>query len=152
MQICCDKIKNFTTFINLCKRSEEKNLRKRNELIREDYYMRKLDELTINVNGDVCIMEVRGRSFMHNMVRKIFWVVSHYGQGLIDNNYLDDLHTGNGQCGIADPENLIFCCATYKNEIYWIKNNFCKDKYKQSVQHFKILYELEKEKYSMQKN
>lgn len=120
MQSACDKIKTFKNFKSLCRMSKEMKEKD------DTFFYRSIDNLMIyQVNGIYC-MDVRARSFLYNMVRKIFWTVESYALGKINDHDLERIANGEFECGTGSAENLVFCCANYNCDIDWIeytKNN-----------------------------
>ncbi|KAM0676952.1 pseudouridine synthase deg1 [Binucleata daphniae] len=143
MQSCCEKILRFTSFINLCKKSEERSLKQKDKKLKDDYYKRKLNDLTITIlDNKFCVMDVKGRSFLHNMVRKIFWLVKNYATGTVDDDFVEKVKNEVVECGTESPENLIFYKATYTKEIAWIINHKNKQKLQQIYEEKLLATEL----------
>lgn len=103
MKESVDKIYKMDNFYNLSKHSD-KNAR----------YNRTIDELEIVHEEGLCYLSVKARAFLHNMIRKIFWVVRHTGEGCAFS--LDNV-------GLAPPDPLVFCGAIYPKPLNFIKNN-----------------------------
>ncbi|EQB61443.1 trna pseudouridine synthase a [Vairimorpha apis BRL 01] len=118
MNKMCKKIISLKNFYDFCKHSE--NIKN---------YNRTVDKCEIVKDNDLYYLDIRARSFLHNMVRKIFWVLDKIGR---------DESFSYSNVGISDPENLIFYEA-----IYPIKLNFlCKQKSNNIYQKIKIKNEI----------
>ncbi|KAM0674105.1 pseudouridine synthase deg1 [Gurleya vavrai] len=148
MNFCCEKLLEVENFRSLCKRSKEKNCRKQNLILKDDFYNRKLISLKIIKEKKINILDIKGRSFLHNMVRKIFWVVENYSDGKIDDKFFEKIENGTAECGIANPENLIFCCAEYSCKIEWIYIENNSKKHIESVKKLQLEIELQNFKLS----
>ncbi|KAF9764902.1 tRNA pseudouridine(38/39) synthase [Nosema granulosis] len=110
MREMASKILEMKNFYNLSKHSD-KNAR----------YDRTVDHCEIVEDDLLCYLDIRARSFLHNMVRKIFWVLERAGKGeAVDFNGV----------GIAPPQNLVFCEAKYPTSLNFIYNNKNKEIYK----------------------
>lgn len=144
MQKCCNKILEFDNFKSLCKRSEERCLSHKGIQIDEKYYERKLNSLEIDRIGNFCVMNIKGRSFLHNMVRKIFWLIKNYALDKVDDKFLEDVKCSTKECGTDAPENLIFYAASYEKTIPWIENNRAKQKLQQLFDSKALELELHK--------
>jgi tRNA pseudouridine38/39 synthase len=93
MQEMCETIKNMKNFYNFSKHSDE-----------SARYERTIDVCQILEDGNLMYLDIRARSFLHNMVRKIFWVLDKTGKSEVF-----DFES----VGISDPNNLIFYEAVY---------------------------------------
>lgn len=96
-------------------------------------YDRTVDHCEIVEDDLVCYLDIRARSFLHNMVRKIFWVLEKSGRGEV---------VDFENVGIADPHNLVFCGAKYPTPLNFIQNNnnkvIFKEEYVKSIIKYKI--------------
>ncbi|EJW02917.1 tRNA pseudouridine synthase A [Edhazardia aedis USNM 41457] len=120
MDYCIEKIKPLKNFKNFCKKSCEKQLNRNGKNIDEKFYLRTLNLLEIKKTestDNFFYMNVKARSFLHNMVRKIFYVVFNYGIGLLSDKNINDIIEGEISAGCAQSENLMFCCGFYECEI-----------------------------------
>ncbi|KAL6122030.1 hypothetical protein NUSPORA_00950 [Nucleospora cyclopteri] len=79
-------------------------------------YKMKLDFLEFSqIKNNLCVMEIKAYSFLHNMVRKIFYYC---------NRYVETNRTDFKCVLLAEPENLMFFGCKYDNELKFIcKNN-----------------------------
>lgn len=101
-------------------------------------YERTLDHCEIVENGLISYLDIRARSFLHNMVRKIFWVLEKAGKG-------EEVDFKN--VGIADPCNLVFCEARYPTKLNFIYNKNNKEIYKSEYVKTCIKHEINKLRY-----
>lgn len=95
-------------------------------------YDRRVDVCEIIEEEDVAYLDIRAKSFLHNMVRKIFWTLDKVGRGEVF-----DIRN----VGIADPSNLIFCGAVYAQELEFLCN---KRKNDSETERKLIEYKIEK--------
>lgn len=77
-------------------------------------YERTVDECRVVDDGDMFYLDIRARAFLHNMVRKIMWVVQRVGRG--EEFSLE-------RVGIADPTPLVFSGAAYPTRLAFIGNH-----------------------------
>ncbi|KAH9410692.1 hypothetical protein HK407_12g18240 [Ordospora pajunii] len=106
MQDSAHRIKGMTNFYYLCKHSDKNAL-----------YERSIDECRIVDDGDMYYLDIKARAFLHNMVRKIMWVVLKDGRG----EAYDEK-----RIGVEEPYPLVFCNAIYPEELQFIVDPRCK--------------------------
>lgn len=117
----------MTNFYDLCKHSD--NAR----------YNRNIDECEIVEEGDICYLSIKARGFLHNMVRKIMWVVFKAGRG--QGFSLE-------RVGIADPDPLVFCGAKYPTTLEFIGNHLDEKLFKENWKRKKIEYTIAELRYN----
>ncbi|KCZ75645.1 tRNA pseudouridine(38-40) synthase [Anncaliia algerae PRA109] len=128
--------KNFKYF---CKGHKEKE---------EKYFIRPIQSIKF-IEKDICEMEITSISFLHNMVRKVFFVLELVGKGDVQINELYLYFNGIRPVGTAKPEFLLFINAEYDN-ITFINNLKSNDNYyllshvKKNV--YENIFEIEREK------
>lgn len=89
-------------------------------------------------NGGLYSFNIKAGSFLHNMVRKIAWVILEYGKG---NEFILE----NVRIAPAFP--LIFMDAKYKNELNFIGNRFTKPLFEQKADEEFIMAKIAKMRY-----
>lgn len=112
----CEKIKKMCNFYKLSTHSNPRAV-----------YDKKIDEINIELvekskekntdYDDLYCLNIKSGSFLHNMVRKIVWLIQSYGNG---NPFVLE------QVRIAPPYPLIFVSGKYKEKINFIGNRFSK--------------------------
>jgi tRNA pseudouridine38/39 synthase len=117
----CDRFKELVNFKRFCRKSESRRLRRMGRDVKEEYYFRKLDDIRIDeIGNDIYVLSVSGRSFLHNMIRKIFYALRGMADGTLSYNCLEN----NEECfGTADAENLLFVNAHYDENLEFIGDN-----------------------------
>ncbi|EEQ83104.1 hypothetical protein NCER_100100 [Vairimorpha ceranae BRL01] len=103
MEEMCQKILTLKNFYNLSKHSD-KSAR----------YNRTVDICQIIKEGDLYYLDIQAKSFLHNMVRKIFWVLEMAGK---DENFDWE------KIGTSDPQNLVFYEAVFPVNLCFLKSN-----------------------------
>lgn len=111
MKDACKFFLNQKNFKYFCKGHKEES---------DDYFIRPISSLEI-VEDNICKMNISSISFLHNMVRKIFYVIRLVGKGEVSLDELSLFFEGKRPVGTADPEFLLFIGAEYENIIF--KNN-----------------------------
>lgn len=117
----CEKILALKNFYDFSKHS--KNIKK---------YERSIDKCEIIKEKDLYYLDIRSRSFLHNMVRKIFWVLDKSGKN-------EPFSYSN--IGISNPENLVFYEAVYPKNLNFIR----KQKFNDFTKNLKIKNEILKQ-------
>lgn len=102
MEDVCKRLMLVTDFRGMC--------------VNESNTKRSLDAIFIEKTEEVFILNVKARGFLYNMVRKIFWVLSH---AHVEN--IDGILDGTRVAGTSKPDGLVFCCASYNSDIKWIE-------------------------------
>lgn len=82
-------------------------------------FNRTIDSIKIIKTNNLFYLDVKARSFLHNMIRKMFWLINSYGKGRVDELFVESICVGKGYCGTERAENLVFCCAKYEKCIEW---------------------------------
>ncbi len=131
----CEKIKMMTNFYKLSTHSNPRAV-----------YERKLDEIYIEKvedEGDsgyntMYCLNIKAGSFLHNMVRKIAWLIQSCGNG---NPFSLE------QVRIAPAYPLIFVNAKYKNKLNFIGNRFSKSKFEKDWDKTRIENQIAKFKF-----
>ncbi|TBU20207.1 tRNA pseudouridine synthase [Hamiltosporidium tvaerminnensis] len=129
MKEICKSFFEVKNFENFCKKSKEKEFKKKGLEIDKAYYCRSLTSISIEmVEDSVYCLNIKAKSFLHNMVRKIFWVLQQVGL----NNSIDIFYkilNGDVQCGTAKAENLLFYGCEYDENLYFLGSNENKNDY-----------------------
>lgn len=115
MNDAADRILKLENFYELSKHSD-KNAR----------YNRRLDGCKVVDDGDIFYLDVRARAFLHNMVRKIVWVIMKAGRG--EGYSLE-------RVGLADAYPLVFTGAVFQPNLNFIGNHRNLDTFKQQYIH-----------------
>lgn len=84
----------------------------------------------VKINEDIYYLNIKAKSFLHNMFRKIFWIIENYSLGNIYDEMLKNICNNEKECGTGLPENLVFCCAYFNIPIEWVVNRKNKEKRK----------------------
>ncbi|EPR79479.1 Pseudouridylate synthase [Spraguea lophii 42_110] len=137
MKECVEKIKNIKNYKYLCKRSKEKEFKKKNILMDDSYYNRNIEYINIVEEKNINYLEIGGRSFLHNMVRKIFYLISNGDMNIIDKL----IENKEVQIGTAEPYPLVFYNAKYNEEIKWIVSERTKEENKKIKERKNIEFE-----------
>lgn len=124
MNEAASRIKEMTNFYHLSKHSD-KNAR----------YERTLDECKIVDDEDMYFLDIKARAFLHNMVRKIVWILLKVGMG--GEFSLD-------RVGIAEPYPLVFTGATYHNKLNFIGGHLSKDVFRKQLREDQTRYKVSK--------
>jgi tRNA pseudouridine38/39 synthase len=122
MDAAAAKIRETRNFYELSKHSD-KNAR----------YERTLDECKIVDDGDMFYLDIRARAFLHNMVRKIMWVLLKAGRG---EGYSME------RVGIAEPYSLVFCGASYPQRLNFVGNHLDRDVFCRQLKADHIRYKM----------
>lgn len=112
----------MTNFYHLSKHSN-KNAR----------YERTLDECRIVDDGDMYYLDIRARSFLHNMVRKIVWVVQSVGRG-------GELSLE--KVGVAEPYALVFSGAVYPCRLNFVGNHRDREMFRRQLDADHVAYKI----------
>lgn len=113
MRQACAIIKKGTHFGNLCRALTKKEAAKVADM--EKHFHRPMNDIQIENHDEFCVVEVSSRSFLHNMIRKIFWVLKEVGLGRQDLDFVDTvLGKAPIMCGTERPEFLVFAGAEYE--------------------------------------
>ena len=111
-QACCI-IQGGKNFRNLSKAPTKKELMKIPDI--KKHFYRPISGLHIEERIDHCIVQISSKSFLHNMVRKIFWLLKEVGRGAKDLGFVKDVFGSEIiKCGTERPEFLVFSEAKYE--------------------------------------
>lgn len=155
MEWVVDKLRGVKNFKSLCRKTNGQSTCKRcrdgPSYIDQDGiycackiptdYSRNIDSIEIKKSGDLYFLDIKARSFLHNMIRKIYWLIISYATGRVDEFFVEVICSGEGYCGTEKAENLVFCCAKYDREIEWVGyrvRNFDKERRKSKIIEFAI--------------
>lgn len=129
MNEAVEKIKNMDDFYLLSTHSNPKAV-----------YKRKLDDIRIikdndTVSDDLYYLNIKASGFLHNMVRKIFWVIKMCGKG-------GDFKLNNVE--IADSKPLVFVGAKFKENLEFGGNKYNKELFRKEYENDKIKMAISK--------
>lgn len=104
-------------------------------------YKRKLDYIAISrveqskltSNEGLYYLDIKAGGFLHNMVRKIYWVIQRCGKG-------GGFTLNNVE--IADPGPLVFVEGIYKNKLNFIGNRYNEMQFKKEADKARIKAEI----------
>ncbi|KAI5148373.1 tRNA pseudouridine38/39 synthase [Enteropsectra breve] len=87
------------------------------------------------ISNDLYCMDIKARSFLHSMVRKIIWLIKSYAYGNdFDLSYV----------GIADAVPLVFYGAEFKEKLQFISSKFCRIQFENEENEARIVYHIAK--------
>lgn len=81
------------------------------------------------LEDDLYCLDIKARGFLHNMVRKIFWVIENCGKG-------NQLKLKNVE--IADAHPLVFVGCTFKDKLNFIENKYTEQQFKNEEERSRI--------------
>lgn len=85
--------------------------------------------------GDLCCLDIKARGFLHNMVRKVFWVVQNCGKG-------NPFSLTNVE--IADPHPLVFVGARFRNKLNFMSNRYNEPHFRKEEEYARIQHAISK--------
>lgn len=88
-----------------------------------------------SINDDLYYLDIRAKGFLHNMVRKIFFVLKNCGKGLEFS--LENVEK-------AEPENLVFIQGIFKEKLNFIISEKNENNFKELEENERISYEIAK--------
>lgn len=116
MKRACLVLREGRDFRNLAKPLTRREAEKISDLDR--HFCRPIKDIEIEEAGSYCVLNISSRSFLHNMVRKIFWVLQEVGAGRKDMVFVRNvLSSERIVCGTSRPEFLVFAGAKYEPEL-----------------------------------
>ena len=122
MQEGCKILKKATHFQNLSKKTKEI------KSLDDDYFYRPIQTINIEETNDfdIFVLNIISISFIHNMIRKIFWALKQLGLGLITINELEKIARITDEedvaVGTEIGEALLFCGAGFDIPLEWRKS------------------------------
>lgn len=119
-----ERIRGMTNFYRLSTHSNPKAV-----------YDRTIDELAVTKEegDDLYSINIKAGSFLHNMVRKIAWVIKSCGMGSAF-----DL----GTVRIAEAYPLVFCGAKYRHSLSFTGNRFSLPHFRRQEEELRILHRI----------
>lgn len=122
MKRACLILREGKDFRNLAKPLTRREAEKIADLDRHFY--RPIKNIEIEDAGNYCVLNISSRSFLHNMVRKIFWVLKEVGSGRKDMLFVRKaLGQERVVCGTSRPEFLVFEGAEYEPKLLFRRNS-----------------------------
>lgn len=122
MEEACEIIKSATHFKNLSK--------KPTKFQDEKYFYRPLKTISIsNFCDEIFVLNISSISFIHNMIRKIFWSLKMVGLNKMSLEELEKITKNEEeiQTGTEIGEALLFCGAEFDRKLEWRRGK-CKEK------------------------
>lgn len=143
MEYVINRLRNTTNFKALCKKNKKKKKKEDNVGNENLEYIRNINKIEIKKEDGMYCLNVSAKSFLHNMIRKMFWLINEYGKGVIDEEAVSDICNGIGYSGTGKADNLVFCHAKYNKDIEWINDENCGIQKKRNISK-KIEYAIDK--------
>lgn len=113
--------------IKLSNESQHEWQKQRTKNLRIQYNETKTESRTIE--DDLYCLDIKARGFLHNMVRKIFWVIENCGKG-------HEFSLKNVE--IADAYPLVFVGCKFKNKLNFIGNKYNTHQFKKEEERSRI--------------
>lgn len=122
MKEACTIIRSGKSFHNLSKKPTKKEIQSIPDL--EKHFHRPMVDLSIEEHSGYCVVHASSISFLHNMIRKIFWLLKEVGMGRKNLNFVRCvLSSSPYKCGTARPEFLVFSGTKYSPELKFHSSN-----------------------------
>lgn len=122
MKKACLIIREGTDFRNLAKPLTRREAERIADL--DKHFYRPIKDIEIEEMSNYCVLNISSRSFLHNMVRKIFWVLKEVGAGRKDMLFVRNVLSHERiVCGTSRPEFLVFAGAEYEPKLPFRSNS-----------------------------